>query len=114
MKRIKIPDKERADLLEKVVTTIFGINAKVDTSKFEWETDRVEIKDIDFSEDLITILNRLRNSFWVDIEVDIVQEEEVPKEDLKKLAKGELTLKEILQGRIYPVISIELIKKEYE
>jgi len=87
MKKTEVSNKKKFKILERIVKDIFGLNVKLDWSKWSIESDKIEIRDIDWSEDLLTCLNRLRDYFFVNIELEI---------------EGE-------GKRKYPILVIELI-----
>ena len=89
-------DKEKQlELLKKIVSRIFGYDTKIDFTKRELEADKVKIIDIDWDDDLVTILQRLREDFYILIEAD---SEEVEIEGVGKTKSERL--------------NIELISKE--
>jgi len=55
-----------------MIKNIFGAyQAEIDFTKWSGgQCDQVLIKNIDFNEDLLTVLQRLRESFWVEIQTD--------------------------------------------
>lgn len=90
MKKQTPNDHKKLELMEKVVRSSFGINAKLDYSKWPMEQDKIVIHDIDFNEDLLEILSRLRNEFYIDLDVELSEPDPSTK-------------------RQYPILNIELI-----
>lgn len=74
-KKIEPKDDVKILLLRKALQSIFGINSKINFSKWDFEVNKIVIEDIDFNEDLLTVLQSLREYFWVDIDVVITEEE---------------------------------------
>jgi len=76
----ELPKEKQLEFLKKIVKDIFGLNAEIDFKVFPWEASRVVIRDIDWSDDLVEVLKRLRSDFYIDIEpeirVDTVDEKE--------------------------------------
>jgi len=96
--RIMPTDKEKLALLEAMIKDIFGINAEIDYQRFGYEVSQLTIKNIDYDEDLLTIFNRLRNTFWVDIDAD-TQIDEIEWEGKK-------------ERNCYGILNVELIAKD--
>ena len=79
-KRKELSPTKQLELLKAIVRDVFGLNTELDFKIFPWEAPRVTIRDIDWSDDLIEVLKRLRGDFYIDIEpeirVDTIDEEE--------------------------------------
>ena len=76
----ELPKEKQLEFLKSIGKDIFGLNTEIDFKVFPWEASRVVIRDIDWSDDLIEVLKRLRSDFYIDIEpevrVDTVDEKE--------------------------------------
>jgi len=74
-KKVEVEESRKVELLQMVVSGIFGLNTNIDFSKWTWEEDKLIIKDIDWSEDLLGVLNRLRDYFYIDLDSEVEQSE---------------------------------------
>jgi len=70
MNKKSLSKEKQRIFLEKMIKNIFGYNVTLDFSKWTGECDRLIIKDIDFNEDLLTVLQKLREDFYVDLTTD--------------------------------------------
>lgn len=68
--KVEPSKKRKLEMLIKLTQSVFGINAKIDFSKWKMEQDKIIIRDIDFDEDLLTVLQRLREYFYINIETE--------------------------------------------
>ncbi|RLC81845.1 MAG: hypothetical protein DRI61_03320 [Chloroflexi bacterium] len=93
--KIVLDKEKQLELLKKIVRSVFGYDTKIDFTKRVLEADKVKIIDIDWDDDLVTILQRLREDFYILIEAD---SEEVEIEGVGKTKSERL--------------NIELISKE--
>ena len=66
--KVKTPKAEQLKMLETIVRDIFGLNTKLHFDRWKIEQDHIKIEDIDFNEDLLTILQRLRDHFYVSLD----------------------------------------------
>jgi len=83
MKRIEASKEAKYKILEQMVKAIFGITTKLNFKKWSMELDKIVIENIDYNEDLLTVLQRLRDYFWVTIET-VTYEDEIELEEGKK------------------------------
>ncbi|RLG44767.1 MAG: hypothetical protein DRN81_03685 [Thermoproteota archaeon] len=93
--RIELEERKQLELLKKIVKRIFGYDTKIDFSKWELEADQVRIVDIDWDEDLLTVLQRLREDFYVLVEPET---EEVEIEDIGEVKSQILNVTLIVKG----------------
>ena len=66
--KVKTPKAEQLKMLEMIVRDIFGLNTKLNFDRWKIEQDHLKIEDIDFDEDLLTVLQRLRDHFYVSLD----------------------------------------------
>jgi hypothetical protein len=72
IKKITANCDEQNEIMKKIIVAIFGdYSVELDFSRWNIELPQVIIKDVDFNEDLLTVLQRLRTFFWVRIIDDI-------------------------------------------
>ena len=65
---MKTPKTEQLKMLEMIVRDIFGLNTKLNFDRWKIEQDHLKIEDIGFDEDLLTVLQRLRDHFYVSLD----------------------------------------------
>ena len=65
---MKTSKAEQLKMLETIVRDIFGLNTKLNFGRWKIEQDQLKVEDIDFNEDLLTILQRLRDHFYVSLD----------------------------------------------
>ena len=75
LKKQEVSPERQLNLLKKIIEDIFGINTELDFSHYSFEPEVVRIKDIDWSEDLIEVLKRLKSDFYIDVEPVVGVEE---------------------------------------
>jgi len=81
-----------------MVKSIFGINVKLNFGKWSMELDKIVVEDIDYDEDLLTILQRLREYFWVTIETETYEDEvEIEEGKKRKVNFSRLNLELVLR-----------------
>jgi len=69
IERKELPKDKQLEFLKKIVKAIFGYNTKLDFLKWKWEEDQLVLRHVDL-DDMIPILNRLENKFYVEVDSD--------------------------------------------
>lgn len=87
MEKIEASDKEKLFIAEEIIKNLFGYNTRLDWRRWEFEIPKIIIEDVDWCEDLVTVLQRLRETFYISIEPE-TYEYEAEYEDGKKTCVG--------------------------
>lgn len=97
--------EEKIEILSMIVKDIFGYEVTLDFERWDIGNLQLVIKNICFHEDLLWVLNRLRDSFYVNLDVEATPEkldEEITDEKGKKFKP---TI-------CYTKLNVELYKKD--
>ena len=69
MKKKELDSNTQLELLKTIVKDIFGYNTEIDFTHYEYEPNKITIVDIEWTDELIEILSRLRQDFYIDFEI---------------------------------------------
>jgi hypothetical protein len=77
IKKITANCDEQNEIMKKIIVAIFGdYSVELDFSRWNIEVPQVTIKNVDYNEDMLTVLQRLRTFFWVTVRADVCECEE--------------------------------------
>jgi len=74
MKKVELDSNTQLELLKTIVKDIFGYNTEIDFTHYEYEPNKITIVDIEWTDELIEILSRLRQDFYIDFEIAIKED----------------------------------------
>jgi len=104
--------EEREKLASEALRSIFGEEAKIKFVNYGYPTlPRIKIEDVYWNEDLLTVLQRFREKYWVELESDICECEECRKNDKEMGATNILVIELTPRGEFEKEVWKEKPKK---